>query len=325
MYNNTFKQEFMNTIESEHMQSLFSALFYRSHPYETELEQDLYDFQTRELESFYYGLETPSRHTLQVFHSLIISYVDYAITQGVRASNINIFRNIKGSSLEKYVASYKEQYLTLQEFNRFMDYVVNDVDVAIYRCLFEGIGGNGYSEFQNIKIEDIEEKNGLSYLSLTDIDTQGNKTHRQIQITDTLRKDLERANRQEFYVADNGESDLHSAIDIVESPYVFRPLKRGAYKKSGGQTNMQAIYRKKNLLTDLTDGQIKNINTLVISGMVHELYLVHTEKGHISDEDFLQTGGKYQKNIKSEYYATRVNHIKNLVRNGLWARYNIKV
>lgn len=325
MYNQEFKEKFLASLDSEHKVSLFTSLFAKSSSYEEEFERDLYDFTMKDLDLFYYGIATPSENTLAVFHSIIIQYIDYAIKDGQRMSNINIFRNIAGTSLGRYVASYKNQYLTLSEFNDFMKYVANDIDVAIYRSLFEGISGEQYSEIRNLKMSDIEETDGRILANLLEEKKSGETLERTIEITPQLFKDLQYANRQKEYVANNGTSVVHAAAEVVDSPYVFRPVKRGAYLNSNGQINMQTVFRKKILLNELTDGQIRNINTLVVSGMLHMANEIFRETGQLTDDDFFAIGEHYKKNIKSKYESRVLKHIKDLLRLGLEQLYGIVI
>lgn len=329
MYNPEFKQEFMNELQSPSYHNSYKALFNKTEKYERELGKDLYDFNVHELENFYYTLATPSWHSLRVTHFFIVNYADYAIKLGVRMSNINAFNLLTSTQLERYTASYKRTYLTREDFDEFMDYIVNDIDVAIFRALFEGVRGNNFSELTNLQPQHIFEENGQLYVKLTNNLPTGEKKHRTIQISRQLQMDFKRAFEQQEYITlngiDNNSDDKYKYAEIVESPYIFRPVKRGAYKKSDGKINMQTIYRKKDMLNEVTDGQIKNINTLVISGMVDMTKRILDKKGSLTSEEWLKIGEQYDKIVSSEWTTQQVKHIQKLVANGMKELYDIDI
>src|SRR5699024_2358839 len=326
MYNTRFKQEFLKSHEGTSVIPVYSALFNKSQKIEGQVEKDLYDFNMRDIELLYYEVNTPSVKTLEVFHSLTIKYVNYAYAtrEGLRESDINLFENISCRELERFIATYKHQYLTKEEFEEFMQYVVNGMDVAMYRALFEGISGASYSELINLKYEDLYYEDGRYYAHLTE--NKVNETlERTIEISSQLYKDLCKSHGQSEYLTNNGETEVMESVEIVSSEYIFRPQKRGAYTKSDGKVNNQFVYRRKTLLNELTDEKIKNTNTIILSGMLHYANTIYEAKGTLSDGDLLAIAKRFNKATKSQYQSQIVKNIKNKLRQGLKERYSIEI
>lgn len=325
IYNQRFKNQFLDNLESASVAPVYSALFNKSREIEEQLNKDLFNFIPQDIDLLYYSISTPSLKTLEVFHSLLVKYANYAISQGQRDSNVNLYSLMSFKELQKYVATYKHQYLTKKEFDEFMEFVANETDVAAYRALFEGISGSKYSEIVNLKHSDVFEKGGKYYVDLCEDKATGGTEERTIEITPRLHRDLEKAYKQELYLGSNGEAETQTNIEIVDSPFIFRPLKRGAYQQSEGKINMQTIYRKKILLNELTDGRIKNTNTILLSGMLHYASQIHQEKDELSSQDYLDIAERYNKQIASKYQSQKIKHVQGILRDGLKERYDIEI
>lgn len=326
-YNSGFKEQFLDTLESTSLAPVYSSMFRKSKEVEERLEKDIFNFNTDDIDLLFYTFSSPSVQTLYVYHSLIIRYVEYAISEGQRLSNINLYKTMDYTKLNQYVAYYKHSYVTLEEFNKFVDYLANDYDVAIFRALFEGIGGTGYEELRNLKVDDIHEQDGEFYVTLYDLDPRTKETTvREKKISYELVKDLNRANNQQEYISGNGEGTSYNSVtEFVESPYVFKPLRKGNYTQSDGQIDKQNVYRKSRLLAKITDGKISNVKTLSISGMIHEANELYKEKGELTGQDLVEIAGQYKKGSKSQNMTQQVVRAKEMMATGLEERYNIKL
>lgn len=326
-YNPEFKKQFLETLESTSLFPVYTALFNKSASVEERLGKDVYDFNSSDIELFFYTVSTPSVQSLRVYLSLLIRYVDYASKTGQRLSNINLFRNVRTEVLDQYVAYYKHSHITLEEFNEFMDYLANDFDVAIFRALFEGINGTGYAELTNLKMSDIFEKDNKIYVTLYDTDIKTKEEISRVkEISPQLFRDLRRADAQQEYISGNGEgTSYNSFTEFAESPYIFKPLKKGNYTQSSGQIDKQTIYRKSAMLSELTDGKITNVRTLVTSGMLHKANEIYKENGELTGQDLLNIASEYRRGSKSQHIGQQISRVKTMLRNGLKERYNIEI
>ena len=327
-YNSFFKNKFLETLESTTLAPVYISMFNKSRDIEERFEKDIYDFNKKEAEILFQEFDSPSMQSLRVYLSLLIRYVHYAKETGHRLENNNVFRDFDSDKLEDYVAYYKHSYITLEDFTDIAKYIANDYDVAMFRALFEGISGTGYNELVNLKMSDIHETDEGRFLATlhdSDLRTREPIT-REKQITYQLFRDLQRANSQKEYISDNGEgTSRNSVTEFVESPYVFKPLKKGNYHLSDGQINKQNVYRKSNMLSDLTDGEIANVKTLVTSGMMHEANKIFKETGELTDKDLINIANDYRRGSKSQQFTQQVARIKDVLRVGLKERYNIEI
>lgn len=326
MYNEKFKQEFMDNLDLKEATIVrYQALFNRSATYEKDLGVDLYDFDLDEIKFFYHYLNSRSINTISNNHSLIIRYVDYAIERGVRQSNINVYRNFQYKHLAEMVADYKQQYITLEELNEILDLFVNYYDIAMYRGIFEGIGGRQYSELANLKRDDLYEKDGRYYAVLHD-DKSLEPTKRTIEISETLYNELLKVYHADFYRSKNGESEHMDEIEIREGEHIFRLANAGRGSHSSvNKINMQTVYRRKEQMSEMTDGKVDRIDILVTSGMLHMANEIFERNGKLTIDDCLDILEHYNKGISSEVRAVAVARAKRIFSKGLNDLYDIQI
>ncbi|MDK1672863.1 hypothetical protein QOK74_08255 [Staphylococcus saprophyticus] len=294
-YNHFFKEEFLNTIPEQN-RYYYKSLFNRSESMETQLDKDLYNFTDTEIEIFLYSVNTAQKNTLVTYLNQARNYCDYAIKTGHKISNINVFKTFSYGALDKYTAKHKMKYISKDFLEIAMKDIVNTNDYALYKALFEGIGGFEYTEISELTIDDIrkannnpttlygtQEKANIIELRSAQKNSDEIKT-RELTITNDLLKYLEKSYYQETYLLKNGESEaISSERQIIDGNNVFRNVTTTS--KEDGKIDKQYIYRKLKLLGDVTEGEVSSISTLINSGIIYYISLLADNDGKVKVDD----------------------------------------
>ncbi|CAC8239390.1 hypothetical protein V8H04_11980 [Staphylococcus aureus] len=300
-YNQFFKDEFLSTI-SEENRANFRSLFRRSKQLEEQLNKDLYNFTDNEIQILLFSINTAQRNTLVTYLNQARRYCDYAIKTGKKSSNINLYNTFMYSQLDNYLAKHKLKYFSKDNFDIFLKNVANECDYALYLALFEGLNGNTYSEISNLKIQDVKKAknkpkpNNTYEIELRSINSDQSISTRTLDVSATLIKALERAYMQEDYYLKNGESTSRTSHRVIlDGDYVFRNVATTKYDDA--KVDKQYVYRKMNLLKEITDGEISSVLTMMNSGIIYYLSEMADQNNQVSIEDMKYVVDRYQLSV----------------------------
>lgn len=265
-YNSEIKEEFLNSLDE--VSRVFSTLLMKkSSKTEKVYERDLYDLTVDEIGEVAADLEGSSNTAVYANVLRIEEYIDWAIDNGYRKSNINPLSAIdKVEWSKQFVASYKNYYFTRENIESMCHELYNPSDKGVLLGLFEGIGGRGFSELLNLKEDDIREKNGTWKVRLKD---DKNEEPRYIEISEMLAEILISSANRPTYFNRNGMStgNRYEQSKFENSPFVFKKTKRG--KSRDGGLDAGYVSRKFQLYKDVFNREYLKSKHIVDSGIMH--------------------------------------------------------
>lgn len=163
MYNIDIKERFIdyysnfNIIHPYRLKTLFES----SEIFEESLGKDIGNFTKNELKEFYVFKDAKSINTLQVTNSLLKSYINWFIEQGMSTDNQNHTDEIKLYDIEGCINKkvLAEKYITYDELTEYQKELDNPIDKFILQALFEGIKGKSFDELLSLSIVDFDRVN----------------------------------------------------------------------------------------------------------------------------------------------------------------------
>lgn len=168
MFNKDIKQRFvdyyskLNVIHPYRLLAIFAS----SELFEAALNKDLCNFTKNELKEFYIYKNAKSLNSLQVTNSLIRSYINWCIEQGLSIDNQNHADEVLITDLRSYLNKdvFKNKYITHDELLQYQAELDNPMDKFILQALFEGIKGKTYCELNELSLSDIDRDNNIVHL-----------------------------------------------------------------------------------------------------------------------------------------------------------------
>ncbi len=241
-YNEEIKERFLNTLETPIIQKFSRYPLEKAIRTERFYSKDLYDMTLEEIGEVVKDLSCSTTDAAYNNTLKIEEYIDWAIEEGYRKSNINPLSILKSKRewSKQFVSEFRTYLFTKKDLIEMMDRLVNVVDKAIILALFEGVEGKDYSEILNLKRSDITSIENRHEVSLKD---DGEEEPRTIVISELLKDKLVETNNQIYYINKNGltTSDRYNKSKIEESEFIFNKTTRG---KQGGRPNGFYIRRK---------------------------------------------------------------------------------
>lgn len=299
-YQMFFKEEFIENALSENEKSLANPVFARSKDLENSFEKDLYDFTSNEIELLLFSFNSANIATINTYVNILRKYTDYAISNGRKTSNINLYRTFRYNDFGKYLAKHKLKYFEREDFFNIIDGLYNPQDYATCLALFDGVAGVDYSEFTNMTIDHLSEAERTEEgydIELIETDSEGNTSSRVNNISSETFKALERAFNEDTYYPKNGSADSRNRqLPIIKGNHVFRNA--GLRKNVAEQVDSQFIYRKLNVVAKVTDKTITSTTTIINSGIIY--YLAKYSKDNVVSYDTAElVAKKFNKSINS--------------------------
>jgi hypothetical protein len=217
-YNEYQKKRFLNEAnESEKV--LFTRLFSRAFIDEKRLEKDLYDFSLPQIKSFLNRLNPSKFNTARQYCYSVSKYIDWAIKEDLRKNNINpLIGMIDDDFVNGFIDESKETLFDEYTINEIIEDCENDQDAVIIKLIFEGVGGDGWSELLNLHKDDILEGNCLRL-------TDKNNTTRTLKVSHECIGLIYSALEQSVYLKNNGQvsnSIKSKTLNLVKNDFVLK-------------------------------------------------------------------------------------------------------
>ncbi len=302
MYNEQIKNNFLDKhFDSDDSRITAKYVFYHSYLIEKTLDEDLYNFSLEEIGNCIANSNPKSINVAKSRGSLIAQYINWASSPEVnlRKSNINPLLSIDDSWYEQFVDKNIKKFISRNELDQLIDNTVNKSDKAILKLLFEGISGRECSEIRNLKIDDIIDNDTIHVVD----DIKG--TERTVKVEESTIKLLREANEEDEYCNKNGEEARSPFSEVIDSPYIIKPLKRGK-EVSDLRISHSVIIRRVKFLAELFGIDYLTPKALTHSGMIYMAYKLHEGKEKLTTEDFNKIGIHFNINKMTsngyEYY-----------------------
>jgi len=309
LYNEETKQRFLKTLHPNTQMSYIRVLLAAKRT-EEQLGKDLYDFNLNEIEYVLYDLAPTTVTSSEVSGRIITSYITWAIEQGLRSNNINPLKLVSSDYFKKFVDPSIVTFLSEKELIQIEEGCVNAQDAAIFRLLFEGVGGTTYSEIRNLKREDIDEDNRI--LKLVDED---GKT-RELQVEQRTIDLVLKAAKEEIYYKKNGEVEDESGrirqyTDLVKNDYVFRP---SITKVNSANMPIEGsvIYRRVSLIKDFFDIPYLTPKNVAKSGMLKMAKDFVESEGELKRHHYIAIAERFK--VNNWYSLKKYITIENINR-----------
>lgn len=295
LYNSEIKEKFLSRIENPASRKIAEAPLKKAAEAEEDLKKDLYEMDLEEIEDIMYNL-TPSTETAAYGQAVRIdNYITWAAKNGYRKSNITPFDGVdKVEWSKKFVADYMKVSFTRQQILDMCDELYNEADKAILLAIFEGIGGTGFHELLNLRVEDIEEIEGQYSVTLQNKDKD--KEPRVIPISKILADTLKRADGEAEYISGNGVdvSRYAPSSRYGKSPYIFKKMNRGI---QGGTLNASFLSRKFDFFKGVFGLKYLKAKNIENSGMMHMAHEIYEKNKELTQEDIHSIGDRYDTTI----------------------------
>lgn len=289
-YNAEVKEQYFETFNNIATKETTEYAFKKAKNTEEKLKKDIYEMNIDELGDLLSAMSASTTDSAYNYACKFEYYIDWATVNGHRKTNINPFSEIddRRKWAEQFVATRKKSLFTRDEILDMCEQLVNYPDRALLLAIFEGIGGEGFSELLKLQTKDLKEIDDKFYATLTNKDG----THRTIEISDKLFYFLHKADTEEVYYNKNGESDSikSSESQFVDSPFIFKKLARG---RKDGDIDAFYVRRKFQMFKDLFGAKFLTAKEIANSGMLHMVNEFYKQNGVVTDENWEQIAEQY--------------------------------
>lgn len=273
LYNEELKLAYINSFDGE--ESTKAAMmyeFYKSAKVEEQYDKDLYALFDDEIDDLLSSLGSDNVSSIRKTVSIYKDYVNWCIREGQRGkyengeNRIEIFQATRNMS--KYVSNkrVRNKFLTKEELDDLVGYLVNPVDQAFILAIYEFIAGEQLYELRSLKMSDVDIKNKT--VKITDI----NGNVRVQNISSKLIGLFQDASETDVYIAKNGEVDLSDRRNIrklSDSDYIIRSLARKTNK--GEMTPYGSLTQKMVRIKKYTGYDFITVNSLQDTRVIHEI------------------------------------------------------
>jgi hypothetical protein len=315
-YNGEAKIKYLNTISHPDTRKLTSYPFSKAKKTEELLGKDMYDMTIDELGMVMSALAVSTPNTAYNHSVKFDQYIDWAYENGLVESNLNPLSNVNKLEWSKqFVAKYKQSAFTRQQILEMCEDLENYVDRAVLLAIFEGIGGEGFSELLNLRTKDLKEEDGVFKATLY----QKDGTFRTIEISETLFDLLYKTDAEPEYINKNGqtESDRQSKSKFMDSDFIFKKTTRG---KQEGKLNVFYINRKFVIYKELFELHFLKAKDIQVSGMMHMANELYNRDGEHNVGHLKEIGEQYDTSMTKipKYENRNTNVIKLLLKTELF-------
>lgn len=158
MFNDAQKQRFIN-IDTSTVKSTLTGLFGRAEMLEVMYDKDLYNFTEEQGIEFLKCIRSTSIESLGVQLSIIIRYVDWALSENLVVDGINHFREITKEQRDHCIsAKAADKYYSFVEIKEMCNKLAdNPVNQYVLLAPWYGIGAKEREEMEYVGLENLYE------------------------------------------------------------------------------------------------------------------------------------------------------------------------
>ena len=156
MFNEEQKQRFINT-DHNVVQSTLLGLFNKAEMLEVMYDKDLYDFTEDQVIEFLKCLRSSSIESLGVQLSIVIKYVDWALSENLVIDGLNHFREITKEQRDECISiKAQNKYYSYNDIIEMCSKLSdNPVNQYVLMAPWYGIGANDRDEIEKIGIKNL--------------------------------------------------------------------------------------------------------------------------------------------------------------------------
>jgi len=283
MYNEDTKNNFMTTLETPGLKTMYSSLFKRAAPYETELGKDILAFDANECANLLISLNPKSVRHIGSLKSQFGRYTDWGKLVGITQKNYWLV--VPQDEDFAKAAFYSRYVKDLNELSMVIDIGLSvPYDKYLIYLLYMGIMGENFAELSHVKDDDVDKINGVI----------------------TISRGMFRIGEPLLNVIASNEYYKETKKRAEESPYFIKPYKtKNLFNEPIGYQHVSRVIGKLNHGFNQTKPEtMKQFTPMTIwrSGLFNALYQIEQVKGVVTGDDFNVVSDEYgNKNSYSSY------------------------
>lgn len=275
-YNRDIKLEFLSQIESESSAITFAYALEKATSTEKMFNQDLYDFNLKQIELVMSNIDPVSYFSSMSYVSQLRSYINWAYSNRYKNSNINVLAGVSNEWIKSFVTTQKTIY-SEPELRQIEDQLANYQDAIILRLAFNGVIGTELFEMESIKFSHLKG----NQLTIPETDTSS----RTIEVDDRTVELITKAFYEEEYKKKNGEAVGKARTSpYADVPYIVKKFQ--GRESFGDKVGKFTIMRRLRMIKELFEAPLLSTKNLEKSGMLHHAYLLSRDSGEFGKEDF---------------------------------------
>ncbi|MEC4565421.1 hypothetical protein L8C07_05640 [Paenibacillus sp. CMAA1739] len=298
LYNPDIKQRFLEGYRKA-TRGNYESKLKRASKVEMKYNKDLYNFSLSEIEEVMYLLAPNKLSSATIYGSIIKKYIEWAISQDLRADNLNPLDVVNGKEFyEKFIP--KQILIRDDDLELALGQIDSNRDIVIIQSIFEGIMGRECSEIRNLKKQDINQANRT--VKLTNVGRYGEVEEREIVISKFLLEAMLRADEETSYSSNFGEGSLSNKkiSALKDSSYIIKSTKDEKVKQTLISQTITKFAAKLNM-EKLSPVDIRNSGMLK---MAKDIYV--DKKGKLERTDIHEISKKFNVGSKDGeiFYTT---------------------
>jgi integrase len=284
-YNQSVKEEYLNTFDNEGTKTVISYMFAKSKDIEEYYGKDLFDFNDDELAKVMHSINPKTINTATSNGRYITGYISWAIEpKGYRNNgNINPLKMKTSKWYDQFIDKSKKMYITedeLAEMNwkDFGGELVNAQDAVIPYLIFNGVSGHSMSELTNLTKNDIDWDNNILHLR------DERHPHRSIKVSDICLKLVGKAlDENEYHNKNGGSTGKNPVSYLIENDFVLKTA--GTRVTNFDAADKHLIYRRISIISDYFNLPYLTSKNIEKSGMIAMAKNLYLERGKLENEE----------------------------------------
>lgn len=292
------KKEFLDTYPTATAKAN-SFVLKLADEYEEQEGKEIYNMSFSELkEMISIKFRNTSLQAIVKNVSVLRKYVDYCIANNLVIHNENRLMAFTRSELKQFVSkqAIDYKYISKEELKKYQNILYNAQDIAILEAIYNGIRGRTsregtLEELINLKID----KNSSDYFNNVLKLEKNNGNVRYITVSDETMQILVDAMEQEEYVGNNGvevenfKGGFRKSYINKVGNLVFRKPGKDKFEPFSPNTVQQRMQR----IQKWCENRFITVNSLYMSGMISMAKDIYTEKGKLTNNDYLKIADRY--------------------------------
>lgn len=301
MFNQELKERYIQeksdtvTLPSNYLECQFNKV----EKTEIELGKDVCEFTAYEIIEYYKTLNISSLESLAVMNSHFSMYTQWCLQSNIVRDNQNHFLEIDLEQIKKCINKivFKKKIVSREQIVNWCDQLPNPKDQLVLLGLFEGMKGKDFSDFVNLRPQDIHGNR----LKLFD--------GRELVVSNKLLKYIKESIKETIYYSSSGGQT--KVMPLVDKGYVIKSYpntKEGTSNFAKGRIIYNSISRSLNYVGVL---DYMSANSIFESGKI-DMIKHRSAELCISAKDYIYSD--YIREVEEKYNCK-------IVKSVFWIKY----